>query len=256
MLNSIHCRPKNNIGDKVCSPMLYFNFNKNVTYHDFYNINDTLSGNVILGGGGLFNDHFYNALKLLLQLKRLKQIDKLICWGTGLNIHYGANLDIMNFFNEFLSECTVVGMRDYKITSIPQYTWVPCVSCMSNLFDIKYKIEHDVVIYEHHMNPIQIDNIPKIKNSTGNLDDVIKFMGSANVVITNSYHGVYWATLLKKKVLTLPFSSRFDNFKHPIIICNENNWKNKIREAVIYDRALTECRSANIMFYNQILPIV
>ena len=52
-----------------------------------------------------------------------------------------------------------------------------------------------------------------------NLDEnkTIEFIGSGDVVVTNSYHGAYWATLLGKVVVAFPWASKFYGLKDYLI---------------------------------------
>lgn len=42
-----------------------------------------------------------------------------------------------------------------------------------------------------------------LTNSAMNLETAVSFLGSSEVVLTTSYHGLYWATLLGRKVIVL-----------------------------------------------------
>lgn len=242
LISSVHCIEQNNVGDMECSPFKYFNFYK-CNFFDLRTFPNTPPYNkkVIIGGGGLLGPAFINPIKNITN-----KIETLIVWGAGFNIHYGEESRILfNNLSNFLSGCKLIGIRDYGY----RYEWVPCSSCMNPLFLETYTKKYDVVIFEHKDVPIPIPNLPKMKNSVKDIGTVLSFLGSSDVVITNSYHGVYWATLLNKKVLTIPFSSRFNNFKHQPTVCNITNWKNKIREVNNYPTALGECRDANLNFF-------
>ena len=43
------------------------------------------------------------------------------------------------------------------------------------------------------------------------------FIKTSKVIIINSYHGIYWATLMRIKVLTMVYlhSNKFNYFKYP-----------------------------------------
>lgn len=243
MVSSLHVISKN-IGDMECVPRLYFDYGKHEC--DIRKLKN-LHTDVIVGGGGLLSPFCKKSLIKLTELKRKKKIKKLIVWGVGNNTHYGVKQN-RNYIMEFLNACNFVGIRDWNT----KYAWVPCVSCMSNLFDIDYEITNDVVIYQHKDVPIVIDGYPKMNNMNLNLAEVIKFLGSSKTVITNSYHGVYWSTLLGKNVLSIPFSTRFNNFRHPPTVCNIDNWQDKIKDTKSYPDALQECRYATNEFHMRI----
>jgi hypothetical protein len=242
IISSVHCIEPKNIGDMECSPFKYFKFYECKTF-DLRTFPNTppYNNKVIIGGGGLLGSAFINPI-----INITNKLENVIIWGAGFNVHYGDESDLINNqLTTFLNQCKLIGIRDYGL----KYEWVPCSSCMNPLFLKKYNKKYNIVIFEHKDVPIDIKNIPKIKNNASDIYHVISFIGSADVVITNSYHGVYWATLLNKKVLTIPFSSRFDNFKHKPTICTIHNWKEKLEEAKNYPEAIHECREANLKFF-------
>jgi glycosyltransferase involved in cell wall biosynthesis len=121
---------------------------------------------------------------------------------------------------------------------------------MHPLFDRHYEIKHPFVVYEHKTHsPIAISGLPRLTNQEKDFGKVISFLGSAECVITSTYHGVYWATLLNRKVVLLnPFSSKFSGFRHMPAVANEKTWKDAGAGAKNYPEALNECRSANLRF--------
>jgi len=50
---------------------------------------------------------------------------------------------------------------------------------------------------------------PHMTNLAGDMEEVIAFLASGEVVVTSSYHGAYWARLLGRKVALLPRGSKF-----------------------------------------------
>jgi len=124
---------------------------------------------------------------------------------------------------------------------------------MHDIFDKEFKIKNQVVVYEHKNFPMKNINVdfPKMKNGDS-FEDVINFLGSAELVITNSYHGAYWATLLKRRVVIMqPFSSKFFGFRHPLVIANNFDIKD-IKNIPIYPNALNDARKANIKFAKRV----
>jgi len=230
-----------NIGDYMSSP--FRNFNINGEIYDIYNIN-TIQNNinqVVVGGGGLFHPCFKDEMNKIFRRDNYK----IILWGCGLNEHgkISSSYDI-----NMLKKCTLIGIRDYGV-GLP---WVPCSSCMHFAFDQKYSILNKIVIYEHKCFPIS-NTLPYPRmNNTSNFIDVINFLGTAEYIITSSYHGVYWSTLLNKKVFCKPFSSKFFYLKYkPIFIENY-----KINgEPDNFPNALIECRKANKAFYKTLLSL-
>lgn len=180
-----------------------------------------------------------------------------IIWGAGHNkrdVNKREELSWPKWFKDF----DLVGVRDY----LQGYDWVPCASCMHPAFDKEYEIKNKIVWFEHKKQLVKgaefgLLPIPRLVNSGQNIEQTIEILGSAEIVVTNSYHGVYWATLLGRKVICVdPWSSKFFFFKHMPIMAKSRNWEEKLDEAVSYPNALAECREANLNFWNKVKTII
>ena len=182
-----------------------------------------------------------------------------ILWGVG---HNSKEKDIDSYdvaYPEYIKKFHLVGIRDFD----SDYRWVPCASCMHPGFDKEYEIQNEVVWFEHKKKLIDskwfdVLPAPRMVNVGQNMEQILEFLGSAETVVTNSYHGVYWATLLGRKVVCVPWGSKFNMFKHPPTMANERTWSDMIESATSYPSALSECRDANIEFFEdakQILKI-
>jgi exopolysaccharide biosynthesis predicted pyruvyltransferase EpsI len=129
---------------------------------------------------------------------------------------------------------------------------------MHEIFDKRFDIKNKVVIYEHKNFALKgiDDSLPRIKNGSP-FEDIISFLGSAELVVTNSYHGAYWATLLNRKVVVLqPFSSKFFGFRHPLMIANNFDDIKEITDIPTYPRALAESRDANLKFLEKVQKMI
>lgn len=276
---NLHVTNQPNVGENNCSPLLYFKFPFDIKVvnfldlrkefdEDFYlkrypdvaravllgqfesgyshymrhgNIEKRLfrffpeNSTLILGGGGLLH---YKELELLA---KNKGSSRLISWGIGHNTCGGTEI----FWPEYMDLFDLHGIRDWG----NPWSWVPCASCMSPLFDVSYETKFDIVIYEHGDFPLNL-NFPKMSNFHNSFSEVIRFLGSGETVVTNTYHGAYWATLLNKKVFVLnPFSTKFMGFKHMPL--TSNNLKD-INNAMSFPTALSECREANLKHYEKV----
>lgn len=186
-------------------------------------------------------------VKILSQLD--KKIGPRILWGVG---HNSRENDIDSYsvvYPDYLKEFHLVGIRDYD----SDYRWVPCSSCMHPNFSNEYPIKNKVVWFEHKKRLIDNKHFdrypaPRMVNTGQNIEQILEFLGSAETVVTNSYHGAYWATLLKRKVVCVPWGSKFNMFKHPPIMASDRDWETKIDDAKEYPNALEECREANVKF--------
>jgi hypothetical protein len=203
---------------------------------------------------GDFHQKFQNLI-----YNTLDQIEKetapRFVWGAGHNGDSDTEFEKIKW-PKSLSKYKLVGIRDYHKKS--RFQWVPCASCMHPAFDKKYEIKNNVIWFEHKKQIIKDfgqDPIPRFVNSGNNMEQTIELLGSANIILTNSYHGAYWGTLLKKKVIVVggAWSSKFKWLKHtPLILDKKDNWKELVDNAPVYETALIECRAATIDFWNKI----
>jgi hypothetical protein len=175
-------------------------------------------------------------------------------WGAG---HNGSTeTDFLKIkWPKAFAKFELIGLRDFSSAS--KFHWVPCASCMHPAFDKKYEIKNDIIWYEHKKQMIKDfgkDVIPRFLNTGDNFDQTIELLGSANTILTNSYHGAYWGTLLKKKVIVVgSWSSKFKFIKHsPVVLGKKDDWHDYVEQAPIYDNALEESRQANREFWNLI----
>lgn len=238
---NLHAVDRNNTGDLMSSVFSYFDFKSTTTRtHNLcrvesndYNMNK--ADVIIAGGGGLF---VFKSLEYLCK----NYSGLLVGWGIGCNEHGVSELRYPDYVRRF----DILGVRDWGT----EFRWVPCPSCMHPCFDKEYKIEHEVIVYEHKNQVIDLD-FPK-KDNSSNFNDVIDFLGSGEIVLTNTYHGMYWATLLGRKVIAFPFSSRFYGMKYPIKLCESTEWEKHSVSLKEYPESLEECRKANMDFFEHV----
>ena len=123
----------------------------------------------------------------------------------------------------------------------------------------KHIIKHPVIWFEHKKQLIKstefgTDPIPRYVNSGDNITETIRLLGSADVIITNSYHGAFWGTLLGRKVIVVEaWSSKFNAMKHrPYFLSKGENWKNVIINLEVYNTALDDCIDATQQYWNRV----
>lgn len=201
-----------------------------------------------------FNEDFHRIVS-----DALNKIPKITAprfiWGAGHNGDSELDFNEIKWPKSFPRYRTV-GIRDYNQGS--KFNWVPCASCMHPALAKKYSIKNDVIWFEHKKQLLKdfgSDSIPRFINSGSNVEQTIELLGSANIILTNSYHGVYWGTLLRKKVLLVggAWSSKFKWFKHPpVIVGKKDDWRDFVDRALVYDSALDECRSTTEHYWNLI----
>lgn len=199
-----------------------------------------------------------------LRVNTIRTLEKLnketglrILWGAGINTRDKDDDSYGVQYPSYVDKFHLVGVRDF----VPDYKWVPCASCMHSAFNKKYEITNKVVWFEHKKRLIDNKSFdvypcPRMVNTGQNMDQIIEFLGSAETVVTNSYHGVYWATLLNRKVVCIPWSNKFNFFKHPPTMATDRNWADKIEDSISYKDALEECRLANVDFFNSVKNMI
>lgn len=249
---------------------------------------------IVGGGGLIANNFFGNAIEQLLDVpdrSRLKELWKLrwkLFDETNKKIHEefiedfenlvksayrkipdssvfravwgaGHNSDDIKLraqkleYPDYLIDFDLVGVRDHNTG----YQWVPCASCMHPALHKEYAIKNDVIWFEHKKQLVKNfgnESIPRFVNSGNNVDQAIELIGSSNIVITNSYHGAYWATLMKKRVIVVDaWSSKFNFMKHkPYFIDSRTDWKDVIDDVKVYDGALAECCNTTEEYWKKI----
>ena len=246
---------KTNVGDWWCSPRRYFPFKPN-NVGDITNVSIPLENvkTLIIGGGGIGSNFF----KPYLDRIKEKNIQNTILWGAGVDVEVDKSklltsqeLDLYGDYFDFIDE---VGTRVYS--SPQKFRYVPCPSCMNNLFfkyrDIKPK--NLIGVYNHKRVALFTKKdkyeYPTMDNSGFNLDEKLNFISNCEYIITNTYHGVYWATLLERKVIVLPFKSGLFSFKYPPVYSFDGNINDDLMDkARVYRGILEEDRKLNFEFY-------
>jgi hypothetical protein len=136
-----------------------------------------------------------------------------------------------------------------------KYDYVPCVSCKMKGLLMERPIERRIGILDHiafHNSPLMYERVSMNLNSYS-IKTILEFIASSEVIVTSSYHGMYWATLMKKKViLGIDWSTKFHYFKYPPVLFSGDIEKD-IEKCKIYPKSLEESIQANDNFYNKIL---
>jgi len=205
---------------------------------------------------------FYHKFKDLLR-KTQDQIHssktRKAIWGAGHNVQKIEKIDFEKMkYPRFLKEYDAVGIRDYQPDQA--FDYVPCASCMHQGLRKKYEIKNDIVIIEHKKQNLKAGEfgsrpIPRFINSGNNMEQMLELIGTANIVISNSYHGIYWATLMGKRVLCVgAWSSKFMLYKHkPVYIKSvSEDLDEHIDKATVHEDALEEAVQANQKFWAKV----
>ncbi len=244
----VHRHDPRNIGDMWSSPSQYTEHFPWLADATTIDIEDDIpayadrlrDAHVIYGGGGLIATGFFDRqLAMLLDLRP----KKLVAWGAGHNDKAATRVEQPAYVEKF----DLAGLRDHGSP-----TWVPCVSALLPQLSDPADPSHDLVVYQHwderKRPPLPRVGVPVLKNSNNDIGETIAFLASGRTVVTNSYHGAYWATLLGRRVVVVnPFSSKFHAFKHEVPLAGDD-WEAALHRAVVHDGALAECRARNLEF--------
>jgi hypothetical protein len=207
-------------------------------------------------------DEFFSKLNPLVK----EYVDKLeskksprIIWGAGHNGDYQKKLKGTLEYPKWIRNFDLVGIRDYA----QEYEWTPCASCMHPALRKNYAIKNDVIWFEHKKQLIKStefgnEPIPRFINSGSNIEQTIELLGSANTIITNSYHGAYWGTLLRKKVIVVEaWSSKFNAMRHQPYMLNKGEiWRNMVESVPTYPSALDECIGVTENYWKKVKEII
>ncbi len=231
------------MGDVNCAPSLYFPNMTGYCIKKFQDkapeIKDEL---VVIGGGGLFHlpAKDYNNGVMQYVYDWFSSFNHIVLWGVGHNIHGETEIK----FPDFPDNVHLIGVRDKNT----KHRWVPCVSCLHQKFDYEYPKLNSAVSFCHKNSPID-KNIPMMFCEGPSMGQVINFLGSAGIIYTNSYHGLYWGLLLGKTVIVVcPNSSKFYTLGP----------HEEIRDQLIYHPQLNFlqlCREINNQFYLDVLKL-
>lgn len=203
-----------NAGDRIASPLThYFEYFSRfrLRRHDIRYVNFEMihpEDVVIIGGGGIFDyaEFINRTVNRLLDTGAA-----VIGWAPGFNTHreYQRSFDTTVDYDRF----HLLAVRDYENSQGIAY--LPDVTCKLPQLQQQFQVRREFGIARHKDFPLSIPGIESIDNS-GDIDEIIQFLGETEVVIANSYHMTYWATLLGKKCLNpAGFSSKFESFEHP-----------------------------------------
>lgn len=239
----VHRRRHRNVGDLAASPGHYFDLGT----HTFVDFNDKMPRCkvMVMGGGQVFQDCVSTAIYAR------PSAQKTIVWGVGISPKDRASLE----FDVLDANAALISTRNWNVEGCP---YVPCASAMSPLFDNPAPPRHDVVFFYHAKKSADIafdTGIPTLSNDVETMAEAIAFLASGATVVTNSYHGTYWAMCLGRRVLCLPFNRKFDHFPEAPVRSTPADWVKDISKAQARPGLLQLARCANQQFYEGVRNI-
>lgn len=245
MIANVYRFDKTNVGDLWSAPFIYFPKLKSTIYDLLTNF-EISNHLIILGGGGLISPTFID------KIIQLSYSNKIISWGIGENWYINPNAkyyDGPKYFHPILNDFALTSVRDIN----SPYLHVPCVSCMHNVFKNTKSINRSKIGLYNHFRfkiPTQIDQITNYK---GTIEDKINFIKNHEIIITNSYHGAYWSMLLNKKLIVVPFGSKFYGINENVVFEKPGNVKKNLDyDFPDYSGFLEKCINTNLNFYKRV----
>lgn len=235
-------------GDELSCAGRYLDLGRRVAFVDF---RDYGGGNVIFGGGGILARGFDSAYQRALANP---DVFKAI-WGAGLN--YAANYGVE--YPKWLDQFDLVGLRDYA----NPYHYVPCPSCLHPIFDSCSTNDLIGPVFFCHpgrpvpLQPEEFAGWIEYPRWFG-FEQAIAKLSKATVVVTNSFHGCYYAMLLGKPVVVINEEAvAFRTLKYLPVICNPKDWKSAAETAKPGSQwYLNECRRINLDFRDRIVGML
>lgn len=243
-----HHRDTTNLGDAVCSPFDH--------YPELAAVGEAVDlarptppcAAVIYGGGKIMGGlaKTFGPNDFAAQVR--------IAWGVSTVQKFPISLRYRRAFRAM----HLVGTRDWGDRRFP---FAPCVTCISSAFDTPPEERHEVVLYLHHWRSKEVnlprpEGVPVLENNNPDFAATIRHLGSGRVVVTNSYHGTYWALLLGKKVLCLPFSNKFGQYRVAPGYGTAEHWPRQLSRARASDEMLGLCREATADFRARVAELL
>jgi len=254
-IHFLHRYITTNTGDVACGYYKYFlsEFeNHKCVVHDVNRVDLSIIKStdvVIVGGGGLLNataEWNYNINKAA------NLAGKSIIWSAGFNSNSKQRTNSSIDFKAF----DLVAVRDYKYKNFRN---VPCATCVLPEISKDYPVKRHIGVVAHkdvpHHLPKEIHEYEKVTNSAP-LHEMIEFIGNSEIVLTNSYHAVYWSILMKKKcILFAPRSEKYDFYKYPPVLYS-GDLTADISRAVIYPNAFEDSKSLTLEYLRDIKSFI
>jgi hypothetical protein len=238
-----HRRTKANVGDLACSPGHYFDFGRS----DFLDLSEDAPTcrRAIMGGGQIFDECVAAAIY------RTARARHKVVWGVGIspkNVNH-FSFDILE------GSCALIASRNWDV---PRCDYVPCATAMSPLFDAPPAPTRDAVLFSHASQSAglaRLAGMPEMTNGGSDMAEAIAFIASGETVVTNSFHGTFWALCLGRKVLCVPFSPKFRQFRENPVFAGPQDWPGQLKKAEAREGVLDDARVRNRAFYDKVMSL-
>lgn len=276
MIVNIHRFEDGNLGDILSSPVRYFDFGRSSTEVEILKTDSVaswLSADLIIGGGGLIGRPMFDEV---LEKISLHRSGALVAWGIGHNSYESMDATA-TAYPEFLSSFDLVGLRDHN----SGFREVPCASCMHSAFNRNFPRRTHVRFFEHFYKPLEMQIsgdpgdimrtpivLPRKRIPVRKLRSwfyecevnlkflrVVRFLGGADCVVTNSYHAAYWSILMGKRVVISSFSTKFRTLFGAHSESVGGNWKDAVKSSKPNQGMLDYARARNVDFHAKVIDL-
>lgn len=240
----VHVTATKNVGDLMSGPHHYFPFDGDVEVHDVHALPAGHWDAVVFGGGAV------GAMLSKPPVRRwLAGVRRRVAWGVGRTVP-GATGPQPVPVNEF----NLYGTREWPPSEGQRF--VPCVSCVHPLFNRRSHPCREAVLFYNARKKTPAVDLPALGNDKP-LHDVVEHLLSGRVVVTNSYHGAYWAMLLNRPAIVVgAYSSKFTCYPWPIPVRTDTRWRDSLPDAAPEPTALAMCRTLNEGFYQRVKEVL
>lgn len=236
----------NNIGDQVCGPANYFPRLRCVKRN--LSAAKPRAVSFIVGGGLVFDQ-----MAELTDPRNASPAEaSKVCWGVGIPPRGKRD----HFVEDVAARFDLFGTRNHDWSD--RFDFVPCVSCMANEFDSVPAPSTDVVVFAHQRKTPALapdSEVPFMSNIARPFGEVLRFIASGETVVTSSYHGVYWAQLLGRKVVCIPFNNKFKTYQFQPHFATPTTWRRELGLATQTAPLLEHYRDLNLKFYQKVMDL-
>lgn len=240
-----HRKGSRNIGDRECCPAYWLPFDAQKTVQSLTDIVPPCDL-AIFGGGQIY------ASVVEAVTQRAAAARHCVTWAIGLQ----AAKRRVDGAEQFQARMSLIGCRDAGVTGTE---YVPCATCLAPGLQTADAPTRDAVLYLHATKSDAVqrpDGIPCRTNHDGTLAEALAFIASGETVITNSFHGTYWAMLMGRKVLCLPFSAKFRGFARMPALADPGDWLGDMSRAHALPGYREDCIAANYAFRDKVMNLI
>lgn len=249
----VHRRDPHNPGDYWSSPGMWLNHQlpgQIFDYPELAGLQGHTIDNLIIGGGG-FGAKWIDLIRAFLSNNSVRRT---VLWGSAWE-KGRSDLD------QFRSCCDIMGIREWLPDTADHLDWVPCASVLHS--ELPRLAEHqptqDWLIIDHwKRKKIKFKPVhTRMKNRMSSMDQIIEAIADHNIVLTSSYHVVYWSILLRRRVVFIsnPWLPKVDHMRWPVPRAETFSWE-LIDQAQIYPDAYDQALQANLDFLAKVQCLV